>query len=106
MIAWVRSWFVQTITFGRSNRWPSVRNAWLKMNPTCAVCGNRYGNDVHHIKPYHLYPDEELAASNLVTLCPRDHFVFGHLCDWRAYNPDVLKDASDWRAKIASRAVK
>jgi hypothetical protein len=44
-----------------------------------------------------------LDRSNLITLCERDHFLFGHLLDWKARNPMVEKDATTWKKKIKSR---
>jgi 5-methylcytosine-specific restriction protein A len=81
----------------RSFQWPEVRAAHLKDNPTCMACGGRANLEVHHQKPFHIFPDEELNPSNLVTLCATPgrscHLVFGHLWDWRSYNVHVVTHA-------------
>jgi hypothetical protein len=51
----------------------------------------------------HVDSDLECAPSNLIVLCRRDHFLFGHLGDWSSWNKNVRGDASMWRVKIATR---
>lgn len=90
----------------RSSRWPALRAQHLKMNPSCICCGSREKLEVHHILPFHLYPDQELAGGNLVTLCESGgncHFLIGHLKNWKSYNLEVRKDAEALRKKIISR---
>lgn len=88
----------------RSPRWPKVRRDFLALYPTCACCGTDANLNVHHKKPFHLYPGLELDFGNLVTLCEgRCHFLVGHLCDWRSYNPDVEADAAAFLDKIHNR---
>src|SRR5262249_5614140 len=91
----------------RSSKWPKVRNAHLKKQPICQVCGGREHLQVHHRKPYHLHPSLELVDSNLITLCENPssncHFLFGHLRNWKAFNPNVSRDAAKWRKKIKNR---
>ena len=36
----------------RSPRWPAVRGAHLKRNPTCAACGTKDKLEVHHVRPF------------------------------------------------------
>jgi 5-methylcytosine-specific restriction enzyme A len=96
-------------TFGamRSNKWPKVRAAHLRDYPTCAVCGRKELLNVHHIQPFHLYPELELDPFNLLTLCEgattNCHFRWGHLDDWSSWNPFVRTDAALWLAKIRQR---
>lgn len=90
----------------RSPEWPRVRDEHLKLHPACAVCGRTDGCEVHHITPFHLDNSKELDKNNLITLCGppwNHHFWFGHLGNWKSYNPSVLADVAAWRAKIASR---
>ncbi|GCE16544.1 HNH endonuclease [Dictyobacter kobayashii] len=61
------------------------------------VCGHRgKGLQVHHIKPFHLYPELELDPNNLITLCEirgrTHHLLIGHLDDWESYNIRVRAD--------------
>jgi 5-methylcytosine-specific restriction endonuclease McrA len=82
----------------RSKDWPKVREAHLSENPACIVCGSTNDCEVHHILPFHVFPEHELDPRNLRTLCEsRDscncHITFGHFGNWSLYNPDVDRDA-------------
>jgi len=81
----------------RSSRWETVRKSHLKSFPTCAACGCDEHVQVHHIKPFHLYPELELEQSNLITLCENKeyqcHLNVGHLGSWKKENPNVVDDA-------------
>jgi len=86
----------------RSGKWPKVMHAHLAKHPECAVCGRKDKVNVHHQLPYHLYPEFELRANNLVTLCiePHDcHLLWGHLGDFKGYNPTIRADAEIFRFK-------
>jgi len=90
----------------RSPRWPGVRGAHLKRNPTCAACGTNDKLEVHHIYPFHLYPNLELDPANLITLCENGgncHIMLGHLKNWKSYNLGVRKDAEVLLQKIKAR---
>lgn len=80
----------------RSSRWDTVRDEYLKRHPKCAACGTNEKLQVHHRKPFHLYPDLELDAGNLLTLCEsknKCHLKIGHLGNWKKWNPQVVRDA-------------
>lgn len=85
----------------RSTRWPAVRAAHLRREPTCRACGGSNDVEVHHVVPVHVAPSLELVESNLLTLCEsplrRCHLEVGHLKDWRRWNPDVRADAERQR---------
>lgn len=93
----------------RSGKWPTIRKAHLKKNPTCAVCNGNKKLEVHHIRPFHTHPELELQPSNLITLCEnmKDgancHLLIGHLGSFKSVNLDVIKDAKTWNKKIANR---
>lgn len=87
----------------RSPHWPACRAAHLHVEPECQCCGTAAKVEVHHVRPYHLFPAIELDDSNLITLCDRCHLFVGHLGLWRSWNALVRTDASRWRAKIKSR---
>ena len=80
----------------RSPKWPKVEHAHLKKNPTCACCGGNMNLNVHHKKPFHLFPELELEPTNLITLCmdgDKDcHIKLGHGGSFKAYNPNVEED--------------
>ncbi len=91
----------------RSPEWPKVREKFLEICPACAACGSTDGLEVHHIQPFHLHRELELDPSNLITLGESDghpcHFMFGHLLDWRSYNPQVQKDAERYLEEVKAR---
>ncbi len=89
----------------RAGRWPAVRAAHLAKHPACEACGSRTALNVHHCKPYHLFPALELAESNLYTLCEcpshNCHLIWGHVLRWDLYNVDVIADAAHFRDQMA-----
>jgi len=103
----LRSCFRPRETFAagipRSPHWPKVRDAFLKANPKCAVCGTTCDVEAHHVQVFHLNPELELDPTNLIALCRRDHLLFGHLGNWSSFNRTVREDAAQWREKIANR---
>ena len=78
----------------RSGKWPALRRKFLELHPACAACGSTEDVEPHHIRPFHLHPELELDADNLVGLCEKHgcHLAFGHNYDWHAFNPHVLED--------------
>lgn len=96
----------------RSGHWPTVRNQHLEKNPTCAVCGGEDNLQVHHIKPYHLHPELELDPNNLLTLCEPSsilhincHLVWGHLGNWKSFNPMVPAMALAFLTQMRHRKI-
>lgn len=87
----------------RSSGWAAVRKAFLEKNPDCAVCGRRNGNVPHHVKPFHLHPEDELKEANLITLCLDHHLWFGHYGSWSSFNAHVREDAKSWLQRIENR---
>jgi len=92
----------------RSPKWPAVRDRHIKNNPTCAACGATGNLQVHHIRPFHLFPELELDSTNLITLCEvvivdddkqndNHHLKLGHGGDFRKYNPKSLKQVNEYR---------
>ena len=89
----------------RSAQWPKVRADWLLLHPTCAACGTKKDLEVHHIAPVWLFPSHELDPQNLITLCGGGcHFAWGHLHNYRSWNPTVVVDTTAFLAKVQSRA--
>ena len=66
----------------------------------CAVCPRSRGLEAHHIVPFHIAPDLELEAGNLMALCRRCHLFVGHLGAWKRCNFTVESDAIFWRSRI------
>jgi 5-methylcytosine-specific restriction endonuclease McrA len=90
----------------RSPEWSSVQKEHRLREPACVACGYK-GRwlQVHHIKPFHLYPQLELDPNNLITLCERPrrnhHLLLGHLGAWKSYNEHVREDAKHFYRKNA-----
>jgi 5-methylcytosine-specific restriction protein A len=91
----------------RNPHWGSVRGEYLLAHPACAACGRTADLQVHHLKPFHLFPDLELDPDNLITLCEisglNHHYLFGHLLDWHSWNTSAALDAALWLDKIQHR---
>jgi 5-methylcytosine-specific restriction endonuclease McrA len=111
IINFFRHIFYDAAVFGqlsvpRSSRWKKTREEHIKNNPTCFACGRSEYLTVHHITPFHIEPNLELAPDNLLTLCQGKglncHFVFGHRYNWTTHNPDVKKDCISFREIITS----
>ena len=85
----------------RSPQWNSVRKKHLLKEPLCRACNGKNKLQVHHIKPFHLFPELELVSSNLVTLCEymdNDcHLRIGHDGNFKNYNKSVLSDIKKYR---------
>lgn len=77
----------------RSSKWPAVEHMHLTLEPTCAACGGRDRLNVHHVKPFHIYPELELDPRNLITLCmgigQHCHLLIGHGGNFKMWNPNV-----------------
>ena len=100
----------------RSPRWDNVRNQHLKNNPACVACGRTERLQVHHIRPFHLFPELELDPSNLITLCEmfvndgdntndNHHLHLGHKGDFHKNNQKVLNDVNRYRVENAKLTV-
>ena len=93
----------------RSKDWPIVREAHLKENPACAVCGGKESVEVHHKKPFHLHPELELEPTNLISLCEAKkygvncHLLFGHLGNYKTENLHLESDVKTWQKRFLER---
>lgn len=93
----------------RSSHWPTVRKQHLAMYPVCALCGGEEKVEVHHVRPFHLHPELELEPTNLISLCEANkggvncHLAFGHLGNFKSFNPTVREDVKAWHTKIVNR---
>lgn len=106
MINFFRRWFSYRIEEApRSPLWPRVRKIHLLANPACAACATGKKLEVHHIVPYHHDPARELEPGNLLTLCERCHFLFGHFDNWLDVNPNAREDAAAWLAKMRPQCI-
>jgi len=82
----------------RSPEWNKVRDEFIRMHPVCALCGTAKDLQVHHKKPFHLYPELELDKNNLITLCISKywgfncHLIAGHGGCNKYENPWIDED--------------
>lgn len=80
----------------RSPKWNQFKNKWLKKNPNCIICGSTKYTIVHHIKPFHLFPQFELDESNVVTICENPkfnhHLYIAHQGNYCKYNKTLIED--------------
>jgi 5-methylcytosine-specific restriction enzyme A len=95
----------------RSARWPALRREWLKDEPRCRACGSSKHLNVHHKRPFHLFPELELDRGNLVTLCETPswncHFKVGHGGkSWSDYVEGVEESAARLAEAVASLKVR
>jgi hypothetical protein len=89
---------------GRSWKWAALRRVMINAHPWCSACLTPKRLDVHHCVPFHVDKSLELESRNLIVLCRRCHFLFGHFYDWQSYNPSVRADADRWSERIAKSA--
>lgn len=101
--AFLREHVVKRFSNERSSEWNKVRNAYIKSHPICAMCGSKKQLQVHHKQPFSRNRDLELDFDNLITLCARDHLVFGHLGHWKSFNINVKVDCDEWNKKFTHR---
>lgn len=90
----------------RSSQWPAVEKAYKAKHPACEICGRKHFIQVHHKQPFHLRPDLELDPDNLISLCEpphrvfKCHLIFGHVGNFRLFNPTIGQDAPVWHDKL------
>lgn len=90
----------QFSTVGRASGWGELARETVEQHPYCSCCRAERDLQVHHVRPVHLFPAEEMMPHNLLVLCRRCHLFVGHLGDTRRWNPMARSDASKWRRKI------
>lgn len=92
----------------RSSHWPAARAGYLRLYPSCAVCGGTEKVEVHHIRPFHLHPELELDPGNFISLCEARAFVnchlfVGHLGNFKSFNTGVRELATQLFEAIKNR---
>lgn len=82
----------------RSSQWHVVEKKHLEKHSKCEACGSTKNLNVHHIMPFHLFPEKELDPENLITLCMDKerhcHLLFGHGGYFSAFVDSVQSIAS------------
>jgi 5-methylcytosine-specific restriction protein A len=88
----------------RSPKWRQVRKAYLADHPRCECCNAERKIEVHHIRPFHIFPNLELRKFNLISLCDdRCHLVVGHLGSYKSFNHTVRADSRYILKKVFNR---
>ena len=88
----------------RGPLWSKTKREYAKIHPkVCPFCKTTKKIELHHIFPYHLFPQYENSFWNLVWACRDCHFKFCHHLDWSAFNPNVLEDIKWYKEKIENR---
>lgn len=94
-------------TFGakRSSSWGTFRRIHIK--DYCELCEQKKGIlhplELHHCKPFHLFPELEESLDNVITVCRHCHIRYAHLGSYRSYDIDIKLEAEHWQNKRKSR---
>lgn len=97
------------LMLARSGSWPTDRKHHLEIEPVCQVCGGKEKLEVHHIRPFHLFPRLERDPKNWITLCESGangincHLWAGHRGNFKSYNIHVREDVVEMKKYIQSR---
>ena len=86
----------------RSGKWRALEKKFLAQHNACEVCGTSKHLQVHHIKPFHLYPELELEESNLIVVCMDSkecHLRIGHGGNFKDFCPEIKKYAQEIKNK-------
>ncbi len=89
--------------FTRSSKWSDFIKQIKKEREGCAICGKKKGLEGHHRLPFHLYPKLELDPDNVIILCRKHHFIFGHLEYWESYNTQIAETTVYFKALLKGR---
>lgn len=92
----------------RSKHWRKAKKEYYsKHGRKCSFCGTTKKVELHHILPFHLFPDLELDEKNLIPLCDgggkygmRSCHFFAHLGDWKKFNPNIREDCDVWASRL------
>lgn len=89
----------------RSSEWGKVRREHIKSY--CELCEKKGGLlrplELHHVRPFNLFPELELDPENFITVCRHCHLYFAHLGSFRSYNLDIKKESEQWQLKRKNR---
>ena len=107
MLKWLKNLFFEDRTFGalRSSQWKIVRR--INIKDYCELCEVKGGLlrplELHHVKPYHLFPELELEPSNFITVCRPCHLRYAHLSSFHSYCLDIKELAREWQERRRDR---
>ena len=78
------------------DKWEEFERKYWEKHPQekyCHICGSTKKVELHHICPRHICPDKIFDESNLIPLCRKDHFTWGHLENYEWWNEHIREDA-------------
>ena len=99
--------FRQDRAFGalRSGKWSEFRKSHIKKY--CELCEKKGSFlrplELHHVKPFHLFPFLELDPDNVITVCRHCHLYFAHLGSFKSFCLEIKKLAEEWRLRRKQR---
>lgn len=68
----------------------------------CSWCHRTKKLNRHHIIPQSADISKKDDFDNIIVLCRDCHFVLGHRCDWKHFNPDVVEICSIYTNRLIS----
>lgn len=115
LVSWLRNLLESVTPQGRaklggakrSPKWPEFKKEFAKTHlKVCAVCGSPKVQ-LHHLKPFHVFPELELDPDNLLWLCENTsanhHLQTGHLGNFKSINPNGKEEIAKLRDEIRNR---
>lgn len=86
----------------RSACWRKTRAEYLAAHPQCEFkgCKEKKNLQVHHCKPFHLFPELECVQSNLISACWNHHLWGCHRGNFKDYDPQVRSNFASGRYTI------
>ena len=69
----------------------------------CSWCHRTKNLNRHHLVPQSADIRLKDDANNIVVLCRDCHFVLGHRCNWKQFNPDVMEIVNTYTNIIKSK---
>ena len=85
----------------RNSQWNKESKLFL-VGKTCLGCG-RKATVVHHLRPVHKFPLEEMNPENWAVVCDECHFQICHLRYYASWNENALIDLKFWLNRITKR---
>ena len=70
-------------------QWRKARALHMQTDKLCNACGTDKELEVHHVEPWHLFPDKRYDQANLITLCRCCHLRYGHGLNFKNWNPKI-----------------
>ena len=68
----------------------------------CSWCHRTNNLNRHHIVPQSANPLLTHEITNIIVLCRDCHFVLGHKCNWKKFNPNVFEIVNTYTNTIKS----